>query len=110
MREGTPDDALVIVSFGGLDPRCPNILFPAHRDGWSIPDRDLNPVLLERLRAEGASHLMVAWTLPPSEALKTYLELFPVLVEGTSGGFRAQVFGLERAADAPDADADVGRP
>ena len=108
MREGTPDDALVIVSFGGLDPRCPNLLFPAHRDGWSIPDRDLTPGLVERLRAEGASHLMVAWTLPPTEALKSYLAPLPGLVEGTSGGFRAQVFGLEHGGDPPDPDGDVG--
>ena len=93
--DSTPDDALVVVSFGGLDPRCPNILYPARRDGWSIPDRDLRPELVERLRAQGASHLMVAWTLPPSEALEAYLEPFPVVAEGRAGDVRVQVFRLD---------------
>ncbi len=75
-----PKGELVIVSFGGLDPRSPHLLYRARRYGWSIPERDLKPALVERLRAEGASWLAIVASEPPSGPLAQNLRGFPVRV------------------------------
>lgn len=95
VREHTPEDALVVVTFRELDPRAPHILYPAHRDGWSIPERDLTPDLLERLRQEGATHLAIAWTASPSDpALVAYVGELRVLAQGQVEGSRVGVYQL----------------
>ena len=48
----TPDGSLVVVSRGNLDCRSPHLLYAAGRYGWSIAESDLQPGLLERLRAQ----------------------------------------------------------
>jgi 4-amino-4-deoxy-L-arabinose transferase-like glycosyltransferase len=94
VRDHTPPDALVIVSFGGLDCRSPHVLYPAHRDGWSIPDRDLAPELLDRLRRLGAGYLLVVQTLAPSPELAEYLHALQVMAEGRVGDHDAVVYRL----------------
>lgn len=50
-NNSNPDD-LVIVTYGGLSPQCPNILYRAKRYGWSIPAQDANAKLYYRLYKE----------------------------------------------------------
>ncbi|MBK8195132.1 MAG: glycosyltransferase family 39 protein [Lewinellaceae bacterium] len=52
IRENTPEQALVIVTYQNLDCRNPKILYRAKRRGWSVEAAALNPVVLERLRRE----------------------------------------------------------
>jgi 4-amino-4-deoxy-L-arabinose transferase-like glycosyltransferase len=96
VNDHTPEDALVVVAFRGLDPRAPHILYPAHRDGWSIPERDLTPDLLERLQQEGATHLAMAWTkAPPDPALVAYVRELGVLAVAQVEGSWVGVYRLD---------------
>lgn len=52
IQENTPEQALVIVTYGNLDCRNPQILYRAHRKGWSVEEAALNPTVLTRLRQE----------------------------------------------------------
>ena len=54
METSEPDD-LVIVSTGSSTPQFPNILYGAHRKGWSYPVDLQNPTVLYNLKDEGAS-------------------------------------------------------
>ena len=93
--EHTPENALVVVSFRALDPRAPHILYPAHRDGWSIPERDLTPDLLDRLRQAGATHLAMTWsTSPPDSGLVAYVRELPVLATRQVDGIWVGVYQL----------------
>lgn len=76
IQEMTPKGSLVIVTYGGLDPRAPMILYRARRNGWSIPQKDLYPQLIEDLQKEGASHLAVIYTNPYSPELANFLKKF----------------------------------
>lgn len=95
VRDHTPEDALVVVSYGGLDCRSPHILYPAHRDGWSIPDRDLTPALLERLVAVGATHLAVAWAGTPDEDLLESLPRERLIHHGPLEGRVVAIYRLD---------------
>lgn len=60
IREHSKPDDLVIMSYGGLSPQFPNILYQAKRYGWSIPIRDANARLYYRLHdEEGADKLAI---------------------------------------------------
>lgn len=76
IREHTPPHALVISTFGGLDCRCPNILYSARRNGWSIGKQNLSISLLERLRQEGATHFALLQIDPMSSELEQYVQQF----------------------------------
>lgn len=90
IQANTPEDALVVVSWGGLDSHCPNVLYRARRYGWSIPDRDLSPYLCSQLAEEGADYLSIIQYSPPEGAMQTYTqnlggeEVFRVEEDGLS--------------------------
>lgn len=68
-----PEGETVVVSYGGLDPRSPHLLYHARRYGWSIPAVDLNVGLLGRLENLGARWLAVVAANPPTESIETFL-------------------------------------
>jgi 4-amino-4-deoxy-L-arabinose transferase-like glycosyltransferase len=95
IREHTPEDALVIATFGGLDCRCPNILYTARRNGWSIGKQNLSVALLEQLRAEGATHFALLQIDPMSEELEAYVSSWPMqrfILPGTHWPLRIYEF------------------
>lgn len=81
-----PEGELVVVSAGGLDPRSPHLLYRARRYGWSIPNRDLNPVLIDHLENLGARWLAVVDSKSPVGALGTSLAGVPVRAINLPGG------------------------
>lgn len=59
IQQNTPDDALVVVSYGGLHAHFPGILYRARRYGWSISKDHISPELIHKLHLEGATHLAI---------------------------------------------------
>ncbi len=100
-----PEGELVVVSAGGLDPRSPHLLYRARRYGWSIPDRDLKPDLVERLEDEGAAWLAVVAPQPPSGPLGLWLGELPTRVLTLPGG-QARLFVYHLAGRPPPLFAD----
>ena len=57
LQEETPEEALLVVSFGKMDCRNPKLLYRARRKGWSIEEAALRPTVIQRLAIEeGATH------------------------------------------------------
>lgn len=50
---------LIIVSCADMDCRNPQILYPASRKGWSVPEHFLNMEVIQNLRQEGAEWLFL---------------------------------------------------
>jgi Dolichyl-phosphate-mannose-protein mannosyltransferase len=91
IREHTPDNTLVISTFGGLDARCPLILYHARRLGWSIGKQHLSVSLLTRLVEEGATHFALLQKDPLDVALEQFVAQFPLetyLLPGTDWPLR----------------------
>lgn len=59
IRENSQPNDLVVVSYGGFSPQCPNLLFQAKRYGWSIPIHHINPQLYYKLYKKGKASKMV---------------------------------------------------
>ncbi|MFN7987411.1 MAG: hypothetical protein U0529_08065 [Thermoanaerobaculia bacterium] len=59
VRSRTPEGALVIAVRDDVDARCPLLLEPSRRDGWSVREEFLTAEVVRRLEALGATHL--AW-------------------------------------------------
>lgn len=95
-----PKGELVVVSAGGLDPRSPHLLYRARRYGWSIPDRDLKPHLVEKLEKEGAAWLAVVAPDPPAGPLALWLHDLPTRVINLPGG-QARLFVYHLAGREP---------
>ncbi len=77
IREHTPENSLVISSYGGLDCRAPMILYRAKRNGWSIPQATLTPYIIEQLRGEGAEYFTDIPLGPLPDTMFPYLDQFP---------------------------------
>lgn len=73
IQEMTPKGSLLIITYGGLDPRAPMLLYRARRNGWSIPQKDLTPTLVKQLMQEGATHLALVFTSALSPELTDFL-------------------------------------
>lgn len=93
----TPKDALVITTFGGLDCRCPNLLFSARRKGWSIPKQDISVDIVKNLQLAGATHFALLQVEPLSDDLEAYLDNFQEknhpLVD--RGNWKVRIFELK---------------
>ncbi|HEX2901529.1 MAG TPA: glycosyltransferase family 39 protein, partial [Bacteroidia bacterium] len=72
----TPENALVVATFGGLDCRCPNLLYAARRNGWSIAKPNLSVPVLQRLQQEGATHFALLQIDPMTAELEAYVQQF----------------------------------
>ncbi len=49
INKNTKSDELVLVSVDGLSVHCPNILYRARRNGWSVPTADISGEIVFRL-------------------------------------------------------------
>ncbi len=78
VKEKTTEEDLIVFSYGGLDPRCPLLLYRARRNGWSIPQKDLNPTLIYLLMKEGASKLAVIRKGPFEGEMQAYTGYLPM--------------------------------
>jgi O-antigen ligase len=76
IEEHTPEGSLLVVSRGDFDCRSPHLLYSAHRYGWSITERDLQPDLLEKLQDLGADHLATIRIGEPEGDLALWLAAF----------------------------------
>ena len=56
IRQHTPDDALIAVTYDKMDCRNPKILFRSDRRGWSIEELALNPTVIDRLHKDQGAH------------------------------------------------------
>lgn len=62
---------LSIVSFFEIDSKCPNFLYAARRNGWTIPRRGLTPEVISKLQKQGAKWLYYVNPSPlPREVIK----------------------------------------
>ncbi len=96
IRLHTPDNALVVSTYGGLDVRCPLVLYHARRLGWSIAKQHLSVPILERLMAEGATHFALLQTEEMDPALEAFVSKFSIeryLLPGTAWPLR--IFQLQ---------------
>lgn len=66
VRSLTPESALVVAVKDDVDARCPLLLEPSRRDGWSVREQFLTPAVVRRLRSLGATHLAWAHRGEPS--------------------------------------------
>ena len=62
----TPPGALLVAVDRGSEYTDPRLLYRADRHGWAVRAEDMTEPLLERLVAEGATH--VGWVQEPGEA------------------------------------------
>ncbi|RPI14601.1 MAG: hypothetical protein EHM58_16140 [Ignavibacteriae bacterium] len=74
INKNTSDSSLVISSIDQTDPRDPTILAPSYRYGWSVRTMDLNPKLINLLKAEGANYLAIVSDKNLNAELTEYLE------------------------------------
>mgnify|MGYP003690053759 CR=1 FL=1 len=80
IRAHTPEESLVITTFGGLDCRCPNLLYASRRKGWSIPKQDISVDIVQKLQSNNASHYALLQVEPLSDSLEAYLKQFLSLI------------------------------
>jgi len=71
-----PED-LVVVTYGGLSPQCPNILYRAKRHGWSIPAQDATAKLYYTLYKEAKATKLAI--VQPNEMEGELLHFFNAL-------------------------------
>jgi hypothetical protein len=72
----TPKDALVAITYGGFDCRCPTMLFNARRNGWSIAEQHVSPNLLSKLIEVGATHYAILERQPLNIETENFLRQF----------------------------------
>ncbi len=77
VRSLTPANALVVAVKDDVDARCPLLLEPSRRDGWSVREEFLTPTLVDTLRALGATHLAWVHRGEPSPGRAGRLALLP---------------------------------
>jgi hypothetical protein len=56
LEKHTGEKDLLIVTYNSMDCRNPNILYRAHRKGWSVNEMALNATVIERLYKEQQAH------------------------------------------------------
>jgi hypothetical protein len=77
LEKNSNKDDLVIISYGGMDPRNPMLLYRARRNGWSIPHKDLSPTIIYKLMGQGANQLAIVSRNAPGGQGKTFTDFFP---------------------------------
>lgn len=93
----TPEDALVIVSWGGLGCHFPNVLYNARRNGWSIVQDFLSPEIAYKLYKEGASYLAVVRYSEHEGKMRRFTDAFPdsKVVPVNDAGLNIYLYHLE---------------
>ena len=95
IRQHTKPDDLIITSYGGLDCRSPHILYPAHRNGWSIEDAYVSPELVYKLQTEeNAGYLAWVRSLPPSGKMTAFTAPLPADTFELEGDWKLYLYQL----------------
>ncbi len=78
IKEHSSQEDIIIITYGGLSPQCPNILYQAERYGWSIPYRDLTPSLVYQLwQEEHVDQLYIVNDEKPGGELGIFYDAMP---------------------------------
>lgn len=108
VKASTEPDDLVITSLGALDPRFPNLLYHAQRNGWSIFQDSLSGPLCRRLMEEGASYLVTLRHDEHEGEIKHFTDALPgKKVVPVRDGWEVFLYRLEAQYIIPK---DVERP
>lgn len=95
VRALTPPGALVVAVKDDVDARCPLLLEPSRRDGWSVREQFLSPAIVERLRDLGATHLAWAHTGTPGAARVGNLATAPRRTVPLPSGYTLSLWELQ---------------
>lgn len=98
VRSLTPEGALVVAVKDDVDARCPLLLEPSRRDGWSVREEFLTPALVARLRTAGATHLAWAHRGTPSPERAGRFAAMPRKARPLPSGYTLSLWDL-RAGD-----------
>jgi hypothetical protein len=90
----TPPGALVVAAWESVDARCPLLLYPARRYGFSLRSEFLTPVLLGQLERLGATRLALVARRPPREELGAFLASRRLRVFALPDGWQLFLFDL----------------
>lgn len=90
----TPSDALVIAAWDSVDARCPLLLYPARRYGFSVRSEFLTPVLIGHLERLGATQLALLARSPPKDPLGAFLASRRLRVFALPDGWQLFLFDL----------------
>ena len=97
----TPAGALVVAVKNDVDARCPLLLEPSRRDGWSVREEFLSPSLVGRLRLLGATHLAWAHRGEPDPARLGELAARPRRTLPLASGYALSLWELAPRGEAP---------
>lgn len=89
-----PADALLAAVRDDVDARCPLLLYPARRDGWSVRELFLSPELLGALHRAGATHLAWVHRGTRRRSMDDLLEPLPSSRWSLPDGSRLELFPL----------------
>lgn len=95
VRAATPPVALLVAVKDDVDARCPLLLEPSRRDGWSVREQFLSPAVVEGLRRLGATHLAWAHRGEPDLARIGPLAALPRRTLPLPSGYRLSLWALE---------------
>lgn len=90
----TPKGALVVAVWDSVDARCPLLLYPARRYGFSVRREFLTPVLLGHLERLGASRLALVAHAAPEDELGAFLATRRVRVFALPEGWHLFLYDL----------------
>lgn len=76
IRDNTPEDALVVVSYGGMHGPCPNLLYRARRNGWTVAQDFVTPQLMYEYHKVGARYLALVRHAEPEGELGHFTAVF----------------------------------
>ena len=94
VRSLTPEGALVIAVKDDVDARCPLLLEPSRRDGWSVREQFLTPLLVNSLRSAGATHLAWVHRGEPAPERAGSLTALPRQARPLPGGYTLSLWDL----------------
>jgi 4-amino-4-deoxy-L-arabinose transferase-like glycosyltransferase len=101
VRALTPAGVLVVAVKDDVDARCPLLLEPSRRDGWSVREQFLSPAIVERLRRLGATHLAWAHRGEPDPARLGEVAARPRRTLPLASGYALSLWELAPGGDAP---------
>ena len=101
VRAATPESALVVAVKDDVDARCPLLLEPSRRDGWSVREEFLSPAIVGRLRRLGATRLAWAHRGEPALARIGPFASLPRRDFPLPSGYTLSIWALPDAAAGP---------
>jgi 4-amino-4-deoxy-L-arabinose transferase-like glycosyltransferase len=99
ISKNTSEQDLVLVSVNGLSVHCPNILYRAKRNGWSVPIADINGKIVFNLMKEGCALFVIIGDTLPSEDLKKVYDYFYSTTIPMKNGKNLYLINFKKTAD-----------